>query len=44
MLDIKDKFDLNYNTKKTAIHFNANISVVSIKCLNLVKMYSVVNG
>lgn len=30
MLDIKDKFDLKYNTKKTAIHFNANISDVSI--------------
>lgn len=44
MLDIKDKFDLNYNTKKTAIHFNANISAVSIKCSILVKMYSVVNG
>lgn len=44
MLDIKDKFDLNYNTKKTAIYFNANISVVSIKCSILVKMYRVVNG
>lgn len=35
MLDIKDKFDLNYNTKKTAIHFNANISVVSTSCKNV---------
>lgn len=44
MLDIKDKFDLNYNIKKIVIYFNVNIFVLLIKCLIFVKMYSVVNG
>lgn len=38
MFDIKDEFIINYNTKKNAVHLNANISDVSIKCSILVKM------